>query len=75
MRRYEFQLEISPDEYLEYYRGHLKHVLVRATSGESVQFPASLLHPFVMPNGIRGRFVLTCGEDRRHAELQRMDPE
>ncbi len=59
MHRYEFDLEISPEEYLEYYRGVLKQVMVRCSSGETVQFPASLLQPFLLPNGIRGRFPPT----------------
>jgi hypothetical protein len=71
MHRYEFDLEISPEEYLDYYRGVLKQVMVRCGSGETVQFPASLLQPFLLPDGVRGRFVLTCDEQFKHAHLQR----
>jgi Protein of unknown function (DUF2835) len=73
MQRYEFELQMKPDEYLDYYRGILKQVKVRCTSGETVQFPASLLHPFLMPQGIRGRFVLTCDDQHQHADLQRLE--
>ena len=71
MHRYEFDLEISPEEYLDYYRGVLKHVMVRCRSGQTVQFPASLLQPFLLPDGVRGHFVLTCDEQFRHAHLER----
>ena len=40
MQHYEFDLQMTPDEYLDYYRGILKQVMVRCTSGETVQFPA-----------------------------------
>ena len=73
MNRYEFHLEMSPEEYLDYYRGILKQVMVRSTSGETVQFPASLLQPFLVPEGIRGNFVLTCDERHKHPVLQRLE--
>jgi len=64
---------MSPEEYLDYYRGVLKQVMVQCSSGETVQFPASLLQPFLMPMGIHGRFVLTCDDQHKHADLQRLN--
>ncbi|HJV48454.1 MAG TPA: DUF2835 family protein [Holophagaceae bacterium] len=72
--RYEFHLSISPERYLEYYRGTVKQVVVRSTHGVTVQFPASLLVPFVLASGIQGRFELTCDEGHRGAELRRLSP-
>jgi len=72
MRRYEFDLNLTPEQYLDYYRGIVKQVLVRCRTGETVQFPASLLQPFLLPEGIHGRFMLTCDEAYRHASLQRL---
>jgi hypothetical protein len=72
MNRYEFQLDISPEKYLDYYRGLLLHVIVESTKGTTVQFPASLLQPFLMPEGIRGMFVLTCDDHFRNPCLQRL---
>jgi hypothetical protein len=40
IQHYEFDLQMTPDEHLDYYRGILKQVMVRCTSGETVQFPA-----------------------------------
>ena len=71
MHRYEFDLDVSPEEYLNYYRGVLKQVMVRSTGGETVQFPASLLQPFLLPEGIHGRFILTCDEHFKHPDLRR----
>ncbi len=74
MRRYEFHLSISPERYLDYYRGAVRQVLARCPDGATVQFPASLLKPFVTAAGIHGDFVLTCSDDCKGAHLQRLPP-
>jgi hypothetical protein len=73
MNRYEFDLNILPLEYLDYYRGAFGQVVVRCTTGKMVQFPAALLRRFITPTGIQGHFVLTCNERNQHAELHRED--
>ena len=74
MNRYEFLLHISPEAYLDYYRGTIRHVIVRCGSGQTVQFPASLLQRFVAPEGIHGAFVLTCDGHQKCLSLERLDP-
>jgi hypothetical protein len=71
MKHYEFYLSIPPEKYLAYYRGTAKLVVVRCTDGLSIQFPASLLQQYVMPEGIHGNFVLTCDDNHKGANLQR----
>lgn len=73
MNRFEFQLDVAPEQYLDYYRGVARHVIVRCTSGRTVQFPASLLQRILTPGGIHGRFALTCDEQRKCTGLQRLD--
>ena len=73
MNRYEFHLRISPDQYLDYYRGTVRQVIARCTSGQSVQFPASLLQRFVTKEGIHGDFVLTCDEHHKNSRLERRE--
>jgi Protein of unknown function (DUF2835) len=72
MPRYEFQLQITSDEYLDYYRGAIRHVIARCATGQTVQFPASLLQRFITPDGIHGAFVLTCDEHHKCVSLQRL---
>jgi hypothetical protein len=74
MSRYEFHLHISSEAYLDYYRGTVHHVIVRCASGQTVQFPASLLQHFVTQEGIHGAFVLTCDENHKCVDLQRVPP-
>ena len=74
MHRFEFHLSISPARYLGYYRGTVKQVVVRCTTGQTVQFPAALLQKFVAADGIHGDFVLTCDDHFKGVELQRRTP-
>jgi hypothetical protein len=72
MNRYEFHLRITADQYLDYYRGTVRHVVVRCTAGQNVQFPASLLQQFVTTDGIAGTFALTCDDQLRNSRLERL---
>jgi hypothetical protein len=72
MKRYEFHVRITADQYLDYYRGTARYVVVRCTTGQTVQFPASLLQQFVTPEGISGHFALTCDEHCRNSRLERL---
>ncbi|HUJ11074.1 MAG TPA: DUF2835 domain-containing protein [Verrucomicrobiae bacterium] len=74
MNQYAFHLDISADEYLDYYRGTAHSVVVQATSGQTVQFPASLLQRFVSAEGIQGDFVLVCDDNHKCVELRRSPP-
>jgi len=72
MNRYEFALRISPEAYLDYYRGIARVVIVPTTSGERLQFPARMLTRFVTNGGIEGRFVLVCDANHKCIDLQRV---
>jgi hypothetical protein len=72
MKRYEFHLRISADHYLEYYRGTVRQVVARCTTGQNVQFPASLLQQYVTADGISGHFVLICDENNRNPTLEKL---
>jgi hypothetical protein len=71
MNHYSFHLHISGEQYLDYYRGTVKRVIVRAVSGQNVQFPASLLQRFVTQDGVHGDFELICDDNHKVVELRR----
>jgi hypothetical protein len=71
MHRYEFDLAVSPQEFLDYYRG-VRNVVAVSRAGQRVQFPAALLQRYLTPEGIRGSFVLICDENHKHPRLDRM---
>jgi hypothetical protein len=72
MNRFEFGLNISAQDYLHYYRGGITKVVATCANGKTVQFPAGLLTAYVTAGGVRGNFALTCDENGKGAELQRI---
>ena len=72
MNRYEFHLRISAEQYLDYYRGAIRHVVVRCGNGQTLQFPAALLQRFVTREGVHGDFVLLCDEAHKCVDLHRL---
>jgi len=75
MQRFEFRLDLSPEQYLPYYKGVAGRVLVRCMDGRVMELPALLLRRFVTEDGVHGRFALTCEDDMRGARLQRLSGE
>jgi hypothetical protein len=71
MKQYAFHLRITSEQYLDYYRGSARSVIALATSGQKVQFPASLLQRYVSQDGIHGHFVLSCDDNNKCIELQK----
>jgi len=72
MKRFAFRLNLTSDQCLAYYQGAARNVVARCADGQNVQFPASLLRPFMSPTGIHGDFVLTCDDAHRGARLERL---
>jgi len=72
MNRFVFNLNLSAQEYLQYYRGSVNKVVATCMDGKTVQFPAGLLTQFVTSSGVRGDFVLSCGDDGKGAQLKRL---
>ena len=72
MKRFEFLINLSSEQYLNYYRGTVNQVVVQCTTGATVQFPAALLTRFVTATGVQGRFVLTCDDQHRGSEMRRL---
>ena len=71
MNRYEFELHLNSEKFLDFYRGRARTVSVQCSTGQTVQFPANLLRKFVSPEGVHGRFVLTCDANNKLIGLER----
>jgi len=72
VKRFQFHLNLSTEQYLDYYRGLARQVIARGSDGLTVSFPASLLKPFVLPTGIHGDFVLTCDDQNKGPVLKKL---
>lgn len=72
MKRYRFQLQISAEAYLSYYRGHARAVIVQSEDGRTIQLPADLFRPYVSASGISGRFELELDDNNKLIDLRRI---
>jgi len=68
------QLSISADKMVGYYRGQIKTVMARATTGQTVQFPASALQKFILPDGVHGRFRLEFDDQHKFVRIEALPP-
>jgi hypothetical protein len=56
--KYYFSLNITSQEYLPYYQGRIKSIIVMTEQRVKVEFPAMHLRIYLTRNGIKGRFCL-----------------
>lgn len=56
--KYYFSINISANEFLPYYQGSIRDVVVRASDGTRVQFPAMHLRKYLTTSGVQGYFCL-----------------
>lgn len=63
-------LNLSPEKVAAYYRGEVRTVVARASNGQTVQFPMSVLHKSISADGIRGRFRLVFDDNHKFLRLE-----
>lgn len=64
------ELDISASEMLAYYRGQARSVRARATTGQYVQFPASVLQRHITHQGVQGRFLIEFDANHKFIRLE-----
>lgn len=67
-----FRLNLSAEQMRSYYEGVARQVIVRASDGRRVQFPAQWLRCFVTQDGVRGLFEMRFGDDHKLIDLRRI---
>ena len=65
-------LVISAEEFQRLYEGTAKTVFAHSIDGRTIRFPAGILRPFVLHNGIRGTFQIDFDEDNRFKSIHRL---
>ena len=65
-------LRISSEEFLKVYRGPSRVVSTRARDGRRVQFPANILRPWLLHDGIRGTFRIRFSDAGKLEDIQRL---
>jgi len=67
----QFYLNVSRKEALRYYKGEVRFVMVTATNGKKIQFPAEHIRSFIGQNGIEGKFNIRFDNDNKLLSLVR----
>ena len=67
-----FRLSLTAEQIRSYYEGIARQVVVRASDGRQVQFPAQWLRRFVTLEGVYGLFEMRFGDDRKLIDFQRV---
>jgi len=67
-----FSLNVSREQALRYYQGTAHTVIVTASNGQKLQFPATHIRPFISQNGIQGRFSIQFDSDHKLLGLKRI---
>jgi hypothetical protein len=65
-------LAITADQWLDYYRGSVRHVSATALDGRRILFPARVLQPFVTKEGVYGVFRVKFGAGNKFAGIEQL---
>lgn len=68
------ELHLTAGQVESYYRGETRAIQARATNGQTVRFPASVLRKFVTFDGVHGRFLIEFDEQHKFVRLERLSP-
>lgn len=66
-------ISISYDEYIKQYQFPGVVVSTYARSGQSVQFPANILQPFIDHRGISGTFQIEFDDNGKFSAINRVN--
>lgn len=71
MQSFYFYINLSTYEFLPYYQGRIKDIVVTTTLGKRVQFPAMHLRSYLTSSGVGGHFCLQT-ENNKFVSLKKI---
>ena len=60
-----FQLALSAEKYMAYYKGTAQFIKVHSVDNRSVKFPANAIRSFLRHDGIYGMFEIQFDENNK----------
>ena len=64
-----FQLSLTSEKYLAYYKGTANSIQVRSVDNKRVRFPANAVRQFLMHDGIHGLFEIRFDKNNKLIEV------
>ncbi len=71
-KRYQFYLNISKEQLLTVYQGHIHKLVTKTDQGMTLQLDANHLRKFTTNNGIQGRFELVTTSSNKFVSLNKI---
>lgn len=68
-----FNLSISSEKYLAYYKGHASYIHTSSIENKSVRFPASAIRKFLTHEGIYGFFEIQYDENNKLIQIVKIN--
>ncbi len=65
-------LAIPADEFVRIYQGSAKVVIAPSIEGKQVKFPADILRPYVLHQGIYGQFKIHFDELHKFKSIEKL---
>lgn len=72
MTELRFRLQLPREEALRYYQGQASSVIVRASNGQTISFPAQHIRPFINATGVSGLFRIQFDDNNKLVALDRL---
>jgi hypothetical protein len=66
------RISISAEEFLRLYEGSARDVFAISEDGRSIRFPARILQPYVLHDGIHGRFRIHFDAEHKFQSIERI---
>lgn len=68
----DISISISADEFIRLYSGSAKDVVTKSVDGRTIRFPANILRPFVLHEGVQGYFRIYFDQSNRFLKIERL---
>lgn len=72
-RTFQFSINLTAEQVLWYYQGHINAVVVQADTGERVQLELRHFTPFIQHHGVRARFELVISSQGKFIALKKIN--
>ena len=72
MREYTFTMNLTYQDWLAFYKGYYREIMVSTEQGQKLKIPADRFTSFTTPYGLYGRYRLVLTRDNKIASLAQL---
>lgn len=72
MNSINIRISIAAEEYLRLYQGSARDVLAMSEDGRRIRFPARILQPYLLHDGVHGRFRIHFDGEHKFQSIEQI---